>query len=178
MEIKQILCDILFYMAIYSFLGWVSEVTYHSVKNKKFINHGFLNLPFNVSYGFVSAVLIVVLPTQYKKYILQYIVTVITLWIVRSFTELFINNIGKLEAYEYIDEDSLSNSIQKISIFILAAVCLVIYTIVHPILFSLNVLLSDIIVNIIAMVFGIAVIADFSCTVYAMRTGHGQDINS
>ena len=178
MEIKQILCDMLFYMAIYSFLGWVSEVTYHSVKNKKFINRGFLNLPFNISYGFVSAVLIVVLPTLYKNYILQYIVTVITLWIVRSFTELFINNIGKLEAYEYIDEDSLSNSIQKISIFILAAVCLVIYTIVHPILFSLNVLLSDIIVNIIAMVFGIAVIADFSCTVYAMRTGHGQNINS
>jgi len=178
MEIKLFLYDILFYMSIYSFLGWVSEVTYHSVKNKKFINRGFLNLPFNISYGFVAAVLIIVLPTLYKNYILQYIVTVITLWIVKSFTELFINNIGKLEAYEYIDEESFSNSIQKISIFILAAVCLVIYTIVHPILFSLNVLLSDIIVTVIALIFGIAVMTDFCCTIYAMRTGHGQNINS
>lgn len=169
--------DMLFYMAIYSMLGWVLEVVYHSVKNKRFINRGFLNLPFNVSYGIVSAVLIMVLPTLNKNYILQYVVILITLWVVKSFTEFFINNIGKIEAFEYIDEDSLQNSIQKISPLILAAVCLLIYNIVHPVLFSLNALISAVVVKITAFIFVALITGDFVCTIFAMRTGHHQELN-
>ena len=43
----------------YSFLGWIWETTYCSVKAKHFINRGFLNGPIIPIYGF-GAVLIMI----------------------------------------------------------------------------------------------------------------------
>lgn len=40
------LYNIFYYFVIYSFLGWIFESTYVSIKNKKWINRGFLTGPF------------------------------------------------------------------------------------------------------------------------------------
>lgn len=44
--------DILIYFFIYSFLGWAMESTINSIRNKRFINRGFLNGPICPIYGF------------------------------------------------------------------------------------------------------------------------------
>ncbi len=168
------------YMMLYSLLGWIAEVCYYSIKNKKFENRGFLNLPFNMSYGILAVILSIVLPTLENSYLLQYIVVLVALTLTRNLTDFFIENIGRLETYEYINEENLSNSIQWVSLSILAAVCVLIYVIVHPIIFSIVILLPDIIVKISAIIFIIAVALDFFGTIYIMRTGKSdriEDIN-
>ncbi|MFL0196641.1 putative ABC transporter permease [Clostridium sp. WILCCON 0269] len=53
------LYDILFYIAIYGFLGWCLEVVYSAVNTGGFINRGFLNGPICPIYGFGSVIVIV-----------------------------------------------------------------------------------------------------------------------
>lgn len=43
--------EILWYFFLYSFMGWVLEVSYSSLKQKHFVNCGFLNGPFCPIYG-------------------------------------------------------------------------------------------------------------------------------
>lgn len=51
--------DLFLYFTIYSFFGWLLETVYASVKQRKFINRGFLIGPFTPIYGF-SAILIII----------------------------------------------------------------------------------------------------------------------
>lgn len=46
------LYQLFWFFIIYSFLGWVVEVSYQTVQLKKFINRGFLNGPWCPVYGF------------------------------------------------------------------------------------------------------------------------------
>jgi uncharacterized membrane protein len=46
--------NLILIFSIYSFLGWLLEVTYFSFKNKKFTKRGFLFGPFCTIYGFSS----------------------------------------------------------------------------------------------------------------------------
>ena len=84
------------YMMIYSLLGWIVEVIYYSIKDKKFKNRGFLNLPFNISYGILAVILITVLPTLGKNYLLQYVVSFVAIIIVKNITDFFIENINAI----------------------------------------------------------------------------------
>ena len=180
MVMNNSLWNLIVYVMIYSLLGWIVEVCCHSIKNKKFENRGFLNLPFNISYGILAAVLVTALPTLEDRYLLQYIVALVAIVLVKNVTDFFIENIGRFETYEYIDEDNISNSIQFVSKFVLAAICLLIYVIVHPVVFGAIILLPEVMVKIIAIAFFAVVFVDFFGTVYAMRTGNkekSEDIN-
>lgn len=173
--------DIMLYMLIYSFIAWFAEVCYFSLKNKRFINRGFINLPFNMSYGIISLILINILPTFDKNYILQFAAVIILLFAAESITAYFIENIGRLEAFEYIDEDNISNSILYISKTALAVVCVLIYTVVHPVIFTFVNILPDTFVTVTSIILWSLIILDFIGTIFAMRTGvkgANEDINN
>lgn len=51
--------DLFFYWVVYSFLGWILETVYASIKNRKFINRGFLYGPMCPVYGFGALILII-----------------------------------------------------------------------------------------------------------------------
>ena len=55
-----------FIFYIYSILGWVSEVIYGFIFEKKFINRGFLIGPICPIYGF-GAIAMMIYLTQYKE---------------------------------------------------------------------------------------------------------------
>ena len=50
--------NIILYFFIYGFLGWCTEVAYAAVKERKFVNRGFLNGPICPIYG-VGVVIVV-----------------------------------------------------------------------------------------------------------------------
>lgn len=58
--------QILFYFSIYSFLGWILEVSFHGAIVGKVINRGFLNGPVCPIYGFGMLALITILTTITK----------------------------------------------------------------------------------------------------------------
>ena len=51
--------DILWLFFTYSFAGWVLQTTISAIKNKKFVNKGVVNLPFNVLSG-ITAIFITI----------------------------------------------------------------------------------------------------------------------
>ena len=63
MEISYTIFDLLFYLLLYAFLGWCVEVFCAAVKNGRFVNRGFLNLPLNMPCGIAAALLLPVLGT-------------------------------------------------------------------------------------------------------------------
>jgi uncharacterized membrane protein len=50
--------DLILFFAIYSFLGWVMETLFASIKHRKFINRGFLRGPFTPIYGFGGIIIV------------------------------------------------------------------------------------------------------------------------
>ncbi|WP_368488646.1 putative ABC transporter permease [Clostridium sp. BJN0013] len=60
------LYEIVFYIAIYGFLGWCLEVVYTAVNTGRFINRGFFNGPICPIYGF-GAIIIVVCFDPFKN---------------------------------------------------------------------------------------------------------------
>lgn len=52
------LTDLLYYLFIYSFIGWVIETVYSTLEEGHFVNRGFLMGPFCPIYGFGSVALI------------------------------------------------------------------------------------------------------------------------
>ena len=57
--------NIILYFFIYGFLGWCTEVAYAAVKERKFVNRGFLNGPICPIYG-VGVVIVVQLLDPYS----------------------------------------------------------------------------------------------------------------
>ena len=63
MDIYDSWSDLVWYLMIYSFLGWTIEVCIYAVTNHRFVNRGLLNLPFSLPYGLTAVTLMLVLPT-------------------------------------------------------------------------------------------------------------------
>ena len=51
------LSDILFYILLYSLLGWLIETCCIAIKDRHYYNRGFLNLPLALPYGITAALL-------------------------------------------------------------------------------------------------------------------------
>ena len=48
MDISYSLSDLVWYLMVYSLLGWAIEVAVFAVVNGRFVNRGLLNLPFSL----------------------------------------------------------------------------------------------------------------------------------
>ena len=69
--------NIILYFFIYGFLGWCTEVAYAAVKERKFVNRGFLNGPICPIYG-VGVVIVVQLLDPYAHQLgLLYLLSVV-----------------------------------------------------------------------------------------------------
>ena len=90
MEISYTIFDLLFYLLLYAFLGWCVEVFCAAVKNGRFVNRGFLNLPLNMPCGIAAALLLPVLGTMNHKTVLQYSMTLVIYVLVRCVTDQFV----------------------------------------------------------------------------------------
>lgn len=56
------------FFCIYSFVGWVLETTYASLRSRKFVSRGFLKGPFLPIYGFGALLIIISSSWIYSKY--------------------------------------------------------------------------------------------------------------
>lgn len=61
------------YFFVYSFLGWITEVVYHTLKTGKFVNRGFLNGPVCPIYGTGIALCVLLLNTLADKWWLLFL---------------------------------------------------------------------------------------------------------
>lgn len=135
--------ELLFFLLLYSFVGWCAEVLVTAIWERRFVNVGLLNLPFRLSYGIAALLLICALPTLEHNIIAQYLLTLIMLYAVlelcRRFTHLATRRTGLKDKVEDVCHDK--NEVWFIPA--LAGVYLILYLTVQPVLFTLVRLIPD-----------------------------------
>lgn len=171
----RMLFELSLYLLVYSFLGWLVEVTYYVVTKRRFFNRGFTSLPLILSYGVTFDLLIVVLPTLKSNHVLGFIGTMVIAAVVDSVFDVVTRLVSKKLRWEPERERLFSGSGGGflVSAAIAAAYYLV-YLIVHPVLMGLVLLIPEIILQIAVFIMMALVIVDFISVAYVVRTGHAS----
>lgn len=162
------LYEILLYLLLYAFLGWVTEVAYYSVVNRHFINRGFISLPLHIPCGISFAILIQMLPFLGNNYVLQFIAAAMVVSVVQSLTGTFSRRVSRLSRWE---QDAAFTGTRKnwLEMAARAAVVLLICHVVHPFILAGVSLLPGWILPLAVWIGGVLLLADFVTMLWAVR---------
>lgn len=172
MTVQYSTTELLFCFLLYSFFGWIAEMAYFTISNRRFINSGFLNLPFSLPYGIAAVLLLEALPTLQHNLPLQYVLTFVVLGTVWTLSEQFVKSLSRRTAFERQHRLMFYNNKSIGFNLLLAAVYLLLYLVVHPIVMAIVVVLPPILVRIVVGSLLVLVVVDFCSVMYTIRTNH------
>ncbi len=170
MEIEYSAYELLMYGFLYAFVGWAAEVLYYAVKDKHFVNRGFLNVPFALPYGISAVILLLVLPTLNGLPELQFAQCWIVYWAVMGVTEQFVSAARRERAPREEKQTRKQWVVSALKTALTAAAYMAGYLVVHPLLYWGCSFLPDTLVKILAIGLTVLVAADLGCVLYSLRT--------
>ena len=91
------------YFIIYSFVGWVTEVCIVAVKDRRFRNRGFVNLPFCTMYGIIMNLLIIIWPYMIGHTVFKFVVAFVVFVVMQSIAEFITSKICHRMVLKYED---------------------------------------------------------------------------
>jgi uncharacterized membrane protein len=154
------------YFIFYSILGWSVEVSFQTVKKKKFVNRGFLNGPWCPVYGFGMALIIMLLSPFKNNIFFLFTSAFVITSILEYFTAAVLKKIFNKKWWDYSKEPF--NIKGYISLFFSLrwgfGVVLVMNLIHPPLVFIIG-NLNNLFGNIILFVLIFSLVADFIVTV-------------
>ncbi len=165
MTITYTAWDLLLYLIIYAFFGWVLTVFYDAVRYRRFINRGFLNLPLSLPYGIAAAVLLPVLATLNHNLPLQYLTSAIVCFLVMRLSDQFVRGISRNPTL--IQEKGTWSILLCLAV---AAVLLTGYLVIHPWIFGLVQLMPDWLPRLAVIAGAVLIAVDFASVVLTLRT--------
>lgn len=151
------------FLLIYALLGWVGHVVLTAGVYKRFINHGFLNLPLDIPTGLSMGVLMLVLPTMGRNLGWQFLMTWAISWIIWKLSEQFTKSVSGIQKER-------SGKRAVLTGLLTACFFLLLYLLVHPFVYTLVKLMPHWLVRVLAILFGVAVVLDFLCVRHAVRS--------
>lgn len=175
MWIQYTFLDIILFMLLYSFLGWVIEVGYLAVKERHFYNIGFINLPFCMTYGINFTILMILLPTLKNNYILQFIATAVVVAVVDHISKTILKQISHEQLWQEATGGVFSGRKGgiMISLFMASGYYLV-YLLVHPLMLGMVYLIPDIAVRITVYTVIVLLIVDYISVFLAVHSGNAR----
>lgn len=93
--------EILMYFFIYGFLGWCTEVAYAAIRERQFVNRGFLRGPICPIYGIGVTLVILLLKPLQDNIILLYIASVILVTILEGITGFVLDKVFHNKWWDY-----------------------------------------------------------------------------
>jgi len=90
--------ELIAYLIIYSFLGWLLEVCIVAIKDRRFRNRGLTNLPFCLMYGIMMDILIILWPEMLGHGFFKLIEAFVVFVAVQSSTE-FLTSVCARECF-------------------------------------------------------------------------------
>lgn len=148
---------------IYSFIGWLIEMTYVSIKSKKIYNRGFLIGPYCPIYG-VSALLMILLLSKYKNdFVILFLVGIVISSFLEYITSYLMEKIFKARWWDYSNKPfNIDGRVCLINSLLFGILCILLVVFINPfIVNSLNKIPSSFI-NIIASILMVLFIIDFT----------------
>lgn len=164
MNIHESWSELMWYLMIYSFLGWTMEVCIYAVTAHRFVNRGLLDLPFALPYGLTSLILLLVLPTV-DGFPMKLLMACAVYRLVYGLCAHVVRQISG------VDPDRGSTRTVRLLTTLSAAVVLMIqYLLIHPLLLTLFAVLPEGVTRLCAVVFALLVLTDYLCVRHTLRT--------
>lgn len=153
------------YFIVYSFLGWMIEVGIVAVKDRRFRNRGFINLPFCAMYGVMMDILIVSWTNMVNHNIFKFIYAFIVFVVVQSIAEFFTRRICKRMMLTFEDITPYNGQWANLVVALLFAMGLwIVVEVFHPFVFMFLRILPKTIVQIGCLSIGILLGLDLLLT--------------
>ena len=93
--------SLLLYFFIYSFLGWCTEVAYATVKERRFVNMGFLNGPWCPIYGVGVSAVVTLLDGFRDSLLLLYLSSLVLVTLIEGMTGFIMDKIFHHKWWDY-----------------------------------------------------------------------------
>ena len=156
----------LLYFFIYGILGWCAEVAFAAVKERRFVNRGFLNGPICPIYGVGVVMVVVFLEPFEDQWLLLYLASAVLVTLIEGMTGYVLD---KLFHHKWWDYSELPLNIGGYVCLLFSVVwgvaCVVIVKAVHPLVGDLCVLIPLGAGILILSVLSAALAADLTVTV-------------
>lgn len=172
--------ELFIFFILYSFLGWVAEVCIIAIKDRRFRNRGFVNLPFCTMYGVIMNVLIVVWPHMTTHPFYKFVAAFVVFVVVQAFAEFVTNRICHRMVLKYEDITPYNGQWMNLLVAVLFALGLWSVTeLVHPFVYFAVDWMPDLVLMIFCALFGTGILLDFVLTLYIMVKNRGnQKVNA
>lgn len=163
------------FFIIYSFLGWGIEVCIIAVKDRRFRNRGFVNLPFCIMYGVIMNLLIVIWPHIIEHPFYKFIVAFAVFVMIQSVAEFVTHRICNRMVLKYEDITPYNGQWMNLLVAVLFAIGLWAMTeLVHPFIYFAVDWMPEIVLKIFCGLVGTGIFLDFALTLYTMLKNRGN----
>lgn len=163
------------YFILYSFLGWILEVSIIAIKDRRFRNRGFVNLPFCTMYGIIMNILIIIWPDLVNYPLYKFVAVFVVFVAVQSFSEFMTTRICNRMVITF--EDITPYNGQWMNLLVALFYTLILWTaieVLHPLLYLLIHMIPNIALEIFNAVICGVLILDFLFTLYIMYRNRGN----
>lgn len=164
MNIHYTPSGLLWYLMVYSLLGWTMEVFIYAVTNHRFVNRGLLNLPFSLPYGLTSVTLMLVLPTV-DGFPARLLMTCAVYRLVYRLCGHAVRRISGLEP-----DQTDHRMIRFLKTLAAAGILLVQHLLIHPLLLTIFTVLPQHVTRLCAVSFVVLVLIDYFCVRHTLKT--------
>lgn len=163
------LFDLIYFFAIYSFLGWCTEVIYYIKKEHKFVNRGFLYGPFCPIYGSGIISIIVLLDNLKNNIFMLFISAFFLTSFIEYFTGLVLEKIFKSKWWDYSNDSfNIHGRICLLYSLIWGLASVGVIKVIHPIIERVIINIPKSFGNILFYGIIIYFITDFSFTIASL----------
>ena len=122
------------YFFLYAIIGWMCEVVYCSIPEKKFINRGFLNGPYCPIYGVGALIIITFLMPYVSDPILVFFIGIILTSALEYITSWGMEKLFHAKWWDYSDHKfNINGRVCLLNSFLFGLLCVVLMYVVHPI---------------------------------------------
>lgn len=150
---------------LYGFLGWCTEVAFAAVKEKRFVNRGFLNGPICPVYGFGVVTVVCFLNNWKEDILLLYIASIVVVTAIEWFTGFLLEKLFHNKWWDYSDMPlNLNGYVCLLFSLIWGAGCVVIVKLLHPVFYKGITYIPRPLGIFLIAVLGIAAFADLYAT--------------
>ncbi len=153
------------YFFIYGFVGWCTEVAYATVRQKKFVNRGFLNGPICPVYGVGIGTVVMLLEPMNGTIVSLYVVSTALVTAIEGVTGYLMDKLFRHKWWDYSNQPlNIGGYVCLLFSLAWGVACVLIVRVIHPFVYKVTAMIPVTAGIVIAAILGIALAADLYVT--------------
>lgn len=158
-----------FYFIIYAHLGWYLETTYATIKNKTFVNRGFLHGPYCSMYGFGALSIVILAKPFQHNLILLYLYSVVITTIIEYITGYVLEKSFNTTWWDYSRRPlNLKGRICLSFSLLWGIISLLLVKVLHPFFSRFKFLISSTVGKFFILLILLCIVTDFILTLKSL----------